>query len=430
MKPTLQLAEIPPELFILLGLLVGPLLLLAAIRKKRLQRLMADLPTSKTTGVFIGLNELKGKTRCDHPLFSFLAETHCVYYRYSVEEHWSRTVTESYTDSNGKRQTRTRRESGWTTIGSDEQMVQFRLVDASGEIRILPQGAQIEPVRIFAETCRPSDPLYYGKARRQSVSNSDHRRRFTEYGVTLDAPIYVLGQARERTDVVAAEIASAPDAPHFLISTRTEEEIYDSKRAAYWALAIGGLILCVGGVTLFDNTRYGQLAHPEWYALAGAGYLLLWLTSWTWMAANSVIQLKHRVEQAISLIDVQRLRRHELIPQLVACVNALSKHEQEVQTHLAELRTQQKLDGSSATPDIEHALISLVEAYPELKANGLYRELHQALIDTENRIALARNYYLEIATFYNTRQAIFPDKLVGQLVGARYFEINKGTEET
>jgi hypothetical protein len=415
--------DIPPELFLVVGFSAGAIMLCIAINKKRMQRLMADLPTSRTDGVFIGFNELKGKTRCDRALTSFLAEAACVHYRYSVEEHWSRMVTESYTDSKGKRRTRTRRESGWKTVSDDEQMVRFRLQDESGEIRILPQGAKIDPSRIFSRTCGRGNPLYYGKGPRRAVSDSDHRRRFTEYGITLDTPIYVLGQARERSDMVAAEIAADREAPHFLISTRSEEELRERKRGGYWGLSIFGLVFTVGGLMLHDQWRYANPGRIPEYLLAGGSYLLIWLISWIWMATNSLISLKNRAEQAKSLIDVQVLRRHDLIPQLVECVNAISKHEKGLQSRLAELRYQQKLDWATPFPDSEPLLTGLLEAYPELHASEAYLGLHQELIDTENRIALARNYYNEIASFYNTRQEIFPDRLLGRMLGEAQFKL-------
>ena len=91
----------------LVGVLLGLLCLVAAFRAGRRRRLIENLPTSKTTGVFIGLVELKGTAESAAPLTSYLAQEPCVYYQWSVEEHWSRTVTETYTDSNGKTQTRT-----------------------------------------------------------------------------------------------------------------------------------------------------------------------------------------------------------------------------------------------------------------------------------------------------------------------------------
>src|SRR2546427_13120569 len=90
--------------------------LLFALRSGKRKRLVDNLPTSKTTGVFIGLVELRGTAESAQPLTSYLAAQPCVHYQYGVEEHWSRTVTESYTDSDGKTRTRTRHESGWSTV--------------------------------------------------------------------------------------------------------------------------------------------------------------------------------------------------------------------------------------------------------------------------------------------------------------------------
>ena len=115
----------PEQLFVnygvpALGGLLGLVLFFLALRAGRRQRLLSDLPTSKTTGVFIGLVELKGTAEAEQPLVSFLAEASCVYFQWHVDEHWSRTVTETYTDSEGRTQTRTRTESGWTTIALGE----------------------------------------------------------------------------------------------------------------------------------------------------------------------------------------------------------------------------------------------------------------------------------------------------------------------
>ena len=69
-----------------LGGLLALLFFWLALRAGRRQRLVADLPTSKTTGVFIGLVELKGSAEAERPLVSFLAEASCVYYQWSVNE--------------------------------------------------------------------------------------------------------------------------------------------------------------------------------------------------------------------------------------------------------------------------------------------------------------------------------------------------------
>ena len=94
-----------------LGGLLGLSCLFFALRAGKRKRLMDNLPTSKTTGVFIGLVELKGTAEAERPLISYLAGQSCVHYQWRVEEHWSRSVTETETDSDGKTRTRTRQES-------------------------------------------------------------------------------------------------------------------------------------------------------------------------------------------------------------------------------------------------------------------------------------------------------------------------------
>src|SRR5438477_7605812 len=144
-----------------------------ALRSGKRKRLVDNLPTSKTTGVFIGLVELKGTAESAQPLVSYLAGQPCVQYQWRVEEHWSRTVIETYTDSDGKTQTRTRHESGWKTVADGGEMTPFYLQDDRGLILVRPEGAKIEPAPVFDETCGATDALYYGKGPPAAVADSD-----------------------------------------------------------------------------------------------------------------------------------------------------------------------------------------------------------------------------------------------------------------
>jgi len=94
----------------------------------RRKRLIDDVPTSKTQGVFIGLAELKGTAESEVPLTSYLAGISCVQYVWQVDEHWSRTVHETYTDAKGHTQTRTRTESGWTKVAGGGESGRWRPV--------------------------------------------------------------------------------------------------------------------------------------------------------------------------------------------------------------------------------------------------------------------------------------------------------------
>lgn len=236
----------------------------AALRANRRRRLLDNLPTSKTTGVFLGLVELKGTAESEAPLTSYLAEIPCVFHRWRVEEHWSRTVTETYTDAQGKTRTRTRRESGWHTVAEGGQSQTFYLKDDCGVIRIHPEGARVEAARVFERIVRRGDPLYYGKGPIRAVAHSDHRRRFIEEAIPLHAPLYVMGRAREREDVVAPEIAADKEAPMFLISTRDEKAVSRGMAIRYWAWLVMGGLLAAGG-TVGRDVAMGLDPWRHWY---------------------------------------------------------------------------------------------------------------------------------------------------------------------
>jgi hypothetical protein len=407
-----------------LGVLLTALVLYFAIRAGRRQRLLADLPTCKTTGVFIGLVELNGTAEVEQPLVSYLAVVRCVYYHWCVQEHWSRTVTESYTDSQGRSQTRTRTESGWTTVGQDERRMPFYLRDDHGVVRIRPAGASIEAARVFYQVCGPLDPLYYAKGPRSAIMNSTHRRSFTEHAIPLHAPLFVVGQAREREDVVAPEIAHHPDAEMYLISVRNENQVRRGLAWQFWLLGILGLIFGVGGFLARDAGLERQLPeHVPTYLVLGGIAAGAWLLGWALMVYNSLVTLHQRVRQAWANIDVQLQRRHDLIPNLVKVVEGLRDYEQTVETELARLRAElQATPPGQPGPNpqaMTPTLLAVRERYPELKANDAFQKLFQNLVDTEQRLALARGYFNEVASFYNARLQVIPDGFFAVLGGLK-----------
>ncbi len=169
------------------------------------------------------------------------------------------------------------------------------------------------------------------------MANSDHRRRFVETALPLHAPLYVVGQARERADVIAPEIAASQEAAMFLISTRSEERVQKGFAIGSWVCWACGLLIAPGFLLIgLSQTPelHGSPLLVTYPAAALAAYLLLGGLSWVGMAYNSLVGLRQRVRQGWSLIDVQLKRRHDLIPNLAAAVNGLSRHERETQAAL------------------------------------------------------------------------------------------------
>jgi hypothetical protein len=388
--------------------------LLGAFRSFRRRSLSEGLPTSRALGVFIGLVEMKGTAVCEDPLVSYIAGASCVYYAYTIEEEWERTTT----DSNGRIKT----EKGWTEIDKGEESTNFYVKDSSGAILVRPKGAEVDGQEIIHRIVGRFDPLY-AKGGSGSISDSTGRRRIIEKVIRTQAPVYLIGKARERKDMVAAEIAEDETAEMFFISAHNEDEVQSS---FFWhgiAWTIVGLVLLVGGFVLEDNlTDVPWRPRVPFYAMLMIPYFAAWSVAWVWNAFNFLIGLRNRVREGWALIDIQLKRRADLIPNLVMIVQALRDHEGVLQPHLALLRAQAgALRGDARA--LKPALAAVQEKYPVLRAMAPFQNLQKNLIETEERIALARDYYNAIAMHFNTRLEQIPDRWVAALTMTRRFDL-------
>jgi hypothetical protein len=406
-----------------IGLIGAIVALVASLRACRRKRLIDNLPTSKTQGVFIGLVELKGTAQCEQPLTSYLAGAPCIYYAYEIAERWSRLVTTTESDGRGGTREVTRRESGWTQVDARTESTPFYLQDDTGGILVRPDGARIESLGVFDRECSMWDPLYFEKGPALGIMDSDGMRRFTERVVPVQAQTFVVGQARERSDMIAPEIATDPNASEFLISLRSEEEV---SSGLGWQIVLFGLLgaaVAPGGHALsyLVAGRSIEATAIILFVLEFFSYALVWTVAWIITVYNSLVELRQRVEQGWGQVDIQLKRRHDLIPSLINVVKGYRDHEATTQQALASLRSQ--LDTTppgepGGDPGSVQAQITILrEAYPQLKADTNFLALQQSLSETEQRIALARSYFNSIATFYNTRLETVPDGSIARLGG-------------
>lgn len=136
---------------------------------------------------------------------------------------------------------------------------------------------------------------------------------------------------------------------------------------------------------------------------------------------NKLIRLKNKVNQSKSGIDVYLNQRFDLIPNLVECVKAYSKHENELFENIVKLRSiynenKDLVDASKVNNDLNKILL-IAENYPELKASEQFLNLQRNLTKIESQLQAARRIYNNSVTTYNTKIQSVPTNIIASLFG-------------
>lgn len=153
--------------------------------------------------------------------------------------------------------------------------------------------------------------------------------------------------------------------------------------------------------------------------------LVLGAGAWAVWTFNRLAALSVRAENAWSDIDVQLRKRWDLVPRLVETVVGYARHEREVLEEVTAARGRAaEAEGADERGEAESGLnrgvarlFALAEDYPALRADGLYRSLHDELIDVEDDLESARRYYNAVVRDLNTLAAQFPSSLVARASG-------------
>lgn len=168
---------------------------------------------------------------------------------------------------------------------------------------------------------------------------------------------------------------------------------------------------------------------------------------------NDLVQGREGVGAAWSQVENVYQRRADLIPNLVNTVKGYAAHESETFQAVVEARakaasvninmegaSQEELDKfaaaqndlSAAVGDLMPRLMVIAEAYPELKADANFRALQDELAGTENRIAVERMKYNNVAKEFNVMVRTFPNNIVASMFSfepAAYFKAEEGASK-
>lgn len=150
---------------------------------------------------------------------------------------------------------------------------------------------------------------------------------------------------------------------------------------------------------------------------------------------NTLQTQDEQIKAGWSEVLNQYQRRADLVPNLVNVVKGYAAHEKDVLTQVTNARAQ--VGQIQITPELANdpqalqkfqaaqgqlgsalsRLLVVAENYPQLKADGVFRDLQAQLEGTENRITVARNRYIQAVQAYNTTVRKFPSNLTAMLFG-------------
>jgi LemA protein len=166
----------------------------------------------------------------------------------------------------------------------------------------------------------------------------------------------------------------------------------------------------------------GFFAVTAMLVLSGCGY-------------NDFQTKDEQVKAAWSEVLNQYKRRADLIPNLVQTVQGYASQERDVLLGVTQARA--KVGSVQATPEMVNdaaamqkfqaaqgelssalsRLLVVTENYPQLKSDGLFKDLMTQLEGTENRITVARNRFIGDVRNYNILARQFPTNITAMIFG-------------
>jgi LemA protein len=169
---------------------------------------------------------------------------------------------------------------------------------------------------------------------------------------------------------------------------------------------------------------------------------------------NRLVNMQEDVQTQWAQVENAYQRRADLIPNLVATVKGSAKFEQDTLREVVEARSrvaQVAPQASPTTPNDPAAfqrfaqaqdqlsgalsrLLVVVERYPELKSTEAFQGLMASLEGSENRIAVERRRYNEVARTFNAARRRVPTAWYIGLLGwdfpaKAYFAAQAGAEK-
>jgi len=171
------------------------------------------------------------------------------------------------------------------------------------------------------------------------------------------------------------------------------------------------------------------------YSAIIGGILIL---GYFWYA--SLVGKRNSALEALSSIDVQLKKRHDLLPNILKIAKRFMDHEKELMAKVTEMRAQAgkgydrnnsgevagHLAAESGLQSAMMQFFAVAENYPDLKSNQNMIRAQQTFEEVEGHIAAARRFYNSSVTALNNAVQIFPGSAIARMANIAampYFEM-------
>lgn len=168
------------------------------------------------------------------------------------------------------------------------------------------------------------------------------------------------------------------------------------------------------------------------------------ILGYIWYA--SLISRRNKAREALSSIDVQLRKRHDLLPNVLKLAQRFMSHEKDLLDRLTDLRSRAMADYRPEDPEQVRAhlqaerelqsaalrFFAVAENYPDLRSSETVIQAQQTFSEVEGHISAARRFYNAAVTRLNNACEIFPGNIIAGFARVKplpFFEIEEAARE-
>ncbi len=159
--------------------------------------------------------------------------------------------------------------------------------------------------------------------------------------------------------------------------------------------------------------------------------LLIAIIGWFISTRNKFVRMDQDVENSLSRIDVYLTKRYDLLTKMLDTTKGYMKHEKETLSNVIEMRNpgaaaslKEKANFNEQLSEVSKQLNVVVERYPDLKADKMFNNLQNTLVEVEENLQAARSNYNSNVASFNKAILQFPASIVAgsKFTKKEYFE--------